>query len=256
MNTQAENLAFDLVRAGVPADALAQPMTWQTVGPILDEVGKARGGSQDKPFGCSLMAFIRRVSREELTNPECGSCNACCRMGYAINGRPEDKDTLPWVIRSDGMKHLPVANGACGLLKETGCSIYGDRPKACRLYDCRTVAVSFAMSSAEDDLKNTAFKQWSLASAIRTPDDATALLGVTAVQMAARTKAQAAGVGPETLARYAIRFYLKYRREIDPTVAASGQTLPEFLVRAKAVGGLPLQEDIDAAMAAEKSLHG
>jgi hypothetical protein len=178
-------------------------------------------------------------------------------MGYAINKRPGDSNDLKWIKMSDGTERLPMSKGSCDFLADSGCGVYSNRPKACELYDCRTVAVSFAMSSTEDELKNSVFKQWALSSAVRTPDDATALLGLLAVQMLIRGRATEAGVDLEKVARYTIRFYLKYRQELDRHVTPTGSSLPEFLCSIKqlkgvTIGGTTLEKEIDDVMASEQ----
>lgn len=82
----------------------------------------------------------------------CGECNACCRASYFIHVTPQDTDALA-VIPKELLFSAPGAppgyqlmgfneQGQCPMLKEGRCSIYADRPSACRTYDCRVFAAA------------------------------------------------------------------------------------------------------------------
>ena len=77
----------------------------------------------------------------------CGGCTACCRSSYFIHIRPDEKETLARIPKkllfpSPG---LPKGNvlmgydeqGCCPMFIGGKCSIYENRPRACRTYDCR-----------------------------------------------------------------------------------------------------------------------
>ncbi|MDO9473335.1 MAG: YkgJ family cysteine cluster protein [Caulobacter sp.] len=77
----------------------------------------------------------------------CGSCSACCRSSQFILVTDTDRDARS-VIPAEllfAAPGLPVgnhvmgydANGHCPMFGESGCSIYEQRPQACRAYDCR-----------------------------------------------------------------------------------------------------------------------
>ena len=83
------------------------------------------------------------MTRQKEAIVPCGSCSACCcspklfavltpdevgRYAKAItcgNGN--------WMLRKDD-------DGRCAYLVNLKCSIYSDRPSACRAYDCRLLA--------------------------------------------------------------------------------------------------------------------
>lgn len=77
----------------------------------------------------------------------CGKCNGCCRSSYFIHVRPDETETLARIPREllFPAPQLPEGNvllgydenGRCPMLIHDHCSIYEDRPLACRNYDCR-----------------------------------------------------------------------------------------------------------------------
>ena len=66
----------------------------------------------------------------------CGLCRECCKGPRAleINERAGKYRTY----QARGVVLLAQKpNGDCVYLRDTGCSIYDSRPKACRDFDCR-----------------------------------------------------------------------------------------------------------------------
>ncbi len=78
---------------------------------------------------------------------ECGECRGCCTSSYFIPIGPDETDTLAAIprrllFRAPGMPkgHFLLGyseNGHCALFRDNACSIYANRPRACRAYDCR-----------------------------------------------------------------------------------------------------------------------
>lgn len=77
----------------------------------------------------------------------CGSCSACCRSSQFILVTDSDtaaRSVIP-VELLFAAPGLPAGNhvmgydarGHCPMFGESGCSIYEQRPQACRSYDCR-----------------------------------------------------------------------------------------------------------------------
>jgi uncharacterized protein len=79
-------------------------------------------------------------------------CNACCKASYFIPIHSEERETLA---------HIPAARltrsarasepqwaldqscaGQCPMLVDGACSIYNQRPRACRRFDCRVFAAT------------------------------------------------------------------------------------------------------------------
>ncbi len=81
------------------------------------------------------------------SNVACGSCSACCRSSQFILVTDADKAARS-VIPAELLFAAPGlpegnhvmgydAHGHCPMFGESGCSIYEQRPQACRTYDCR-----------------------------------------------------------------------------------------------------------------------
>lgn len=89
----------------------------------------------------------------------CGECNVCCASSYFIHVRPQETRTLGRIdakllFAAPGMPegHLLMGydkHGSCPMLVEGACSIYPDRPRTCRAFDCRI----FAAAGVEVDRK-------------------------------------------------------------------------------------------------------
>lgn len=95
----------------------------------------------------SAMAVLE--GRSEAGVP-CGSCTACCEASQFIPIGPDETATLAAVpkaltVPAPGRPkgHVVLGydeRGRCPMLGSGGCTIYSVRPRACRAYDCRTVA--------------------------------------------------------------------------------------------------------------------
>jgi Fe-S-cluster containining protein len=82
----------------------------------------------------------------------CGHCTACCSSSQFVHVGPEETATLARIPASllfpapglpDGHVLLGYDSaGRCPLLADGRCSIYADRPRTCRTYDCRVFAAA------------------------------------------------------------------------------------------------------------------
>ena len=92
----------------------------------------------------------------------CGECSACCRSSYFVHVQPDETATLARIppelrFAAPGLPdgHVVLGydeEGRCPMLGERGCTIYEDRPRTCRTYDCRVFAA--AGTTPVDDGKN------------------------------------------------------------------------------------------------------
>ncbi len=82
----------------------------------------------------------------------CGSCTACCTSSQFILVEPDETRALkriPSVLLFPAPR-MPKGymlmgydkRGHCPMLIDNRCSIYGDRPRTCRTYDCRIFPAS------------------------------------------------------------------------------------------------------------------
>jgi Fe-S-cluster containining protein len=93
----------------------------------------------------------------------CGGCTACCTSSMFIHIEPDEVDTLrripremlvPAPLRPRG--HMVLGHderGHCPMLIDGACSIYEDRPRTCRTYDCRIFAAAGIDVAESDDTK-------------------------------------------------------------------------------------------------------
>jgi Fe-S-cluster containining protein len=96
-----------------------------------------------------MQTAIRDVGDSDVP---CNGCTACCRSSQFVHIGPEEIDTLaripPALLFSAPGRprgHVVLGydeRGHCPMLVDDACSIYEDRPKACRTYDCRVFAAA------------------------------------------------------------------------------------------------------------------
>jgi len=104
----------------------------------------------DLPAG-GYSAWLREMRDARLTEGPaevpCGECTACCKSSYFIHVEPDEVETLARIpdallFPAPGLPEGHVVlgydeNGHCPMLVDEECSIYEDRPRTCRSYDCR-----------------------------------------------------------------------------------------------------------------------
>ncbi len=104
------------------------------------------------PFSSWLRQMEDALAERQATDVPCGSCTACCRTSHFVHVRAEERRTLRRVPRqllfpAPGLPPGTMVlgydeTGCCPLLVCSRCSIYEDRPIACRTYDCRVYAAA------------------------------------------------------------------------------------------------------------------
>lgn len=105
-------------------------------------------------FQSWLQDTVGAFSYGQGVSVPCGDCKACCRAGYFIPVHRQECSTraviparllvTPPAHHGDGGYQLisTTRRGYCALLRNGACSIYRERPQACRDYDCRLFAAS------------------------------------------------------------------------------------------------------------------
>jgi uncharacterized protein len=98
-------------------------------------------------FSAWLDEMLRAVRGERESAVPCGTCTACCTSSQFIHIEPDETDTLAQIPNEllFPAPRLPRGHvllgydqrGHCPMLIENQCSIYDDRPRTCRTYDCR-----------------------------------------------------------------------------------------------------------------------
>ena len=120
-------------------------------------------------FSAWLRGMTAALRGDGESDVPCGTCSACCRSAQFVHIEPDETATLARVPRSllFPAPHLPRGhlvmgydeNGCCPMLGPAGCTIYADRPRACRVYDCRIFAAA-GIEPADKPLVAERVAQW------------------------------------------------------------------------------------------------
>lgn len=101
-------------------------------------------------FGSWLAGMRAALAGGSDSDVPCGTCTACCRSRQFVHVEPGDERALA-VIPPELLfpaPGLPAGHyvmgydqdGACPMLVDDACTIYADRPRTCRVFDCRLFA--------------------------------------------------------------------------------------------------------------------
>jgi hypothetical protein len=114
-------------------------------------------------FSAWLEATRRSLEGAAEADVPCGPCTACCRSSQFVHIEPDERRALAR-IPSELLfpaPRLPAGHvlmgyderGHCPMLVDDRCSIYEDRPRTCRTYDCRVfTAAGVAPDAAQPDI--------------------------------------------------------------------------------------------------------
>jgi hypothetical protein len=104
------------------------------------------------PFSVWLDGTRAALRGADDAEVPCGTCTACCTSSQFVHIEPDERRTLariptalqfPAPGRPAGHVVLPYdERGHCPMLVDGACSIYEDRPRTCRTYDCRVFAAA------------------------------------------------------------------------------------------------------------------
>ncbi|HTU57246.1 MAG TPA: YkgJ family cysteine cluster protein, partial [Polyangiales bacterium] len=123
-------------------------------------------------FSRWLHNYLRaQTDAEPSSDVPCGECNACCKASYFIPIHSRERETIALIPAS---RLTRAANdnepkwaleqscgGRCPMLIDDACSIYAERPRACRRYDCRVfVATGVALGSGPRAAVNERVWRW------------------------------------------------------------------------------------------------
>lgn len=111
----------------------------------------------------SFSAWAAGTRRAQTSDADadvpCGGCTACCRSSFFVHIEPDETTTLRRVPRellfpAPGRPkgHVVLGydeRGHCPMLVDDTCSIYADRPRTCRKFDCRVLAAAGLTADAE-----------------------------------------------------------------------------------------------------------
>lgn len=200
-----------------------------------------------------LQAVQPAVSNDLESDVPCGECNACCRASYFIHVTPQDVDAIA-AIPAELLFTAPGApagfqlmgfneQGQCPMLIEGRCSIYADRPSACRTYDCRVFAAAdIEAGGAEKTDVNARVLRWQFSYA-----DTQAQLAHAAVTKVAQVVTDCADIfvaagakvdpgAASPIARFAIEEY-RQLLDIHEQIATTDQSLSDEAIAQRLVVG-------------------
>jgi Fe-S-cluster containining protein len=111
------------------------------------------------PFSAWLAGMERALEGELDADVPCGSCTGCCTASQFIHIGPEETAALAR-IPAELLFPAPRApaghvlmgydeRGRCPMLVDAACSIYEDRPRTCRTYDCRVFTAAGVAPDAD-----------------------------------------------------------------------------------------------------------
>lgn len=86
--------------------------------------------------------LVTITSDEPIEDVPCGGCTACCEL-LAPHLTPEEISSGKYPLSLSHTENGPLITlyrkpqGGCAMFVDGQCSIYEDRPLACRQFDCR-----------------------------------------------------------------------------------------------------------------------
>ena len=111
-------------------------------------------------FGEWLSSMRVALRGEGASDVPCGSCTACCTSSQFVHIEPDETATLARIPAEllFPAPRMPKGHvllgydqrGHCPMLVDGQCSIYDDRPRTCRVYDCRVFAAA-GLTVDDDD---------------------------------------------------------------------------------------------------------
>jgi uncharacterized protein len=104
------------------------------------------------PFSAWVSDTQQARRGERDADVPCGTCTACCTSSQFVHIDPDERQTLSRIppellFPAPGLPpgHVLLGydeRGYCPMLIDDACSIYPDRPRTCRVYDCRVFAAA------------------------------------------------------------------------------------------------------------------
>jgi hypothetical protein len=138
----------------------------------------------DRPSG-SVTTYLRKSTqgylRDGSANVPCNGCTACCRDPNLFVDVTDEEAKRLKVHQDTNMDQREYKNGVawvldrnekgeCVYLIDNRCSIYSERPKSCRQYDCRVHLLGFPVDPTQTVVNQEGVLQWSQFSQPTTED--------------------------------------------------------------------------------------
>lgn len=107
-----------------------------------------------------LATTQQALSEGDAVDVPCDTCTACCQSRYFVHIGPDETETLqaipaellvPAPRQREGHMMLGYdESGTCPMLENGRCTIYTQRPRTCRQYDCRVFAAAGLQAGGDD----------------------------------------------------------------------------------------------------------
>jgi len=121
-------------------------------------------------FSTWLVEIQAAIRGERGSDVPCGGCTACCTSSQFVHIEPDETRTLsripaallfpaPGLPRGHRLMGYDE-NGHCPMLVDATCSIYADRPRTCRTYDCRIFPAADIAVEDDKSLIGARAKRW------------------------------------------------------------------------------------------------
>jgi uncharacterized protein len=120
-----------------------------------------------------LAGLRAALSSGGTSDVPCGECTACCTSYQFVHVGPDEQGTLARIptelqVPAPGLPegHVVIGyddQGRCPMLVDNRCSIYENRPRACRTYDCRIFAATGLKLEEEKQLISERVGRWRFA---------------------------------------------------------------------------------------------
>jgi Fe-S-cluster containining protein len=139
---------------------------------ILETTSKGDKTIDAGDFSSWLSGTVEKLTQKSGVDVPCGTCIGCCSSSYFIHIEADETETLKMIPRNlvfnapkkkDRTKVVGYdSRGHCPMLLNGRCSIYNNRPRTCRSYDCRIFAAA-GISAGDNSKKqiNERVGRWS-----------------------------------------------------------------------------------------------
>jgi uncharacterized protein len=150
-------------------------------------------------FGAWVLEMAAAIRGESGSDVACGTCAACCSSSQFVHIGPEETSSIariPKALRfaAPGLPkgHVLLGyddQGRCPMLINNRCSIYEDRPRTCRTYDCRIFSAAGLVPQEKDKVLIAGQGQrWSFTYATRDDEIRHAAVRVASLWIAKHTQ--------------------------------------------------------------------
>lgn len=167
------------------------------------------------PFAAWMTEVRGAIRGEHGSDVACDACTACCTASQFIHIGPDETAALASIpsallFPAPGLPpgHVLLGydeHGRCPMLIDDACSIYADRPRTCRTYDCRIFPAAGLEPDDEDKLLIAErVRRWRFSHPSRSDREQHDAVRAAAVFLAEHPEVFRPGAGPTTTTQLAV----------------------------------------------------